>query len=81
MPGEQQSCCQHADTTHCMQDALERGRHTASTFRLLASAAAATAAAEAATYALAGDAVTAMWYVGIGAVMVAYRLKEKTGEK
>ena len=64
-----------------MQDALERGRHTASTFRLLASAAAATPAAEAVTYAAAGDAVTAACYAGIGAVMVAYRLKQKAGEK
>lgn len=60
-----------------MQDALDRDRHTASTFRLLAGAAAATAAAEVVTFYITGNTTEIVREAVFGAVMLAYRFKGK----
>lgn len=56
-----------------MQDALDRNRHTASTFRLLATAAAATAAAEVCVFYFTGNTQAMLREVVFGAIMLGYR--------
>ena len=59
------------------QDALDRNRHTSSTFRLLSTAAAATAAAEICTFYTTGSTQAMLREVLFGAIMLAYRQREK----
>lgn len=59
-----------------MQDALDRERHRASTFRLLAQAGLLTAIAEIATFYFCGQTPGIIREVLFGAVMAAYLTKE-----
>lgn len=59
-----------------MQDALDRDRHTASTFKLLAKAALATAVAEIGTFYLTGQTPGIIRELVFGGVMGTYLSKE-----
>jgi hypothetical protein len=61
-----------------LQDARDRGRHTASTFKILAKAAVATAVAEIAIFASTGCTSGIIREVVFGGIMTSYLLKPKT---
>ncbi|KAK9918885.1 hypothetical protein WJX75_007829 [Coccomyxa subellipsoidea] len=61
-----------------LKDALDRGRHTASTFKILAKAAVATAVAEIAIFASTGCTSGIIREVVFGGIMTSYLLKPKT---
>ena len=65
-----------ADEKRRTQDALDRERHRASTFRLLAQAGLAASFAETATFYFTGQTTGVIREVVIGAIMAAYLTKE-----
>ena len=65
-----------ADGGRCMQDALDRERHRASTFRLLAQAGLATSLAEISTFFFTGQSSGVLREVVIGGIMAAYLAKQ-----
>ena len=64
------------ELNRCTQDALDRERHRASTFRLLAQAGLAASLAEIATFYFTGQTSGVVREVVIGAIMAAYLTKE-----